>query len=78
MADQVTDSRFPGFNPEVEESKAATAKAEQAAAAAARGETPASEEPPKPTHRCTMCGGLFVADATPCPHCGAGYELQKL
>lgn len=39
----VTDSRFPGFNPEVEESKAA---AEKAAAEKAAGETAAPAAKP--------------------------------
>ncbi len=78
MPDPVTDSRDPGFNPEVEESKAAAARADEKRAAAARGEPSETEAPPAYTHRCTACGGQFTADALPCPHCGAGYELQKL
>jgi rubrerythrin len=78
MADPVTDSRQPGFNPEVEESKAAEAEAAKNAAAEARGERQGRDAGPKYTHRCTACGGLHLSDAVPCPHCGAGYELQKL
>jgi rubrerythrin len=78
MAKPVTDSRFPGFNPEVEASKAAAAEAEKKAAAAADPARAAVEALPPPTHRCTVCGGLFGAATTPCPHCGAEYELQKV
>jgi len=71
MADPVTDSRLPGFNPEVEESKASSAQKAIADAAAAH---PA----PWLTHRCIMCGARFTERATPCPNCGAGYELETL
>lgn len=78
MADPVTDSREPGFNPEVEESKAAAEEKAKAAAAAARGE-PAAEVPAPPfTHRCSMCGGQFEQHATSCPSCGANYELEAI
>lgn len=78
MADPVTDSRFPGFNPEVEESKAAEAEKAKAAAAAARGEPGDGAPVPKFTHRCAMCGGLFEQHARSCPSCGANYELEAL
>lgn len=76
MADPVTDSRFPGFNPEVEESKAAESAAAAKRAAAARGEPAEPEAPPLYTHRCTLCGALLTANFKPCPHCGAGYEPE--
>lgn len=83
MADEtsttpVTDSRFPGFNPEVEASKAAAEKAaaEAAAAAAAGGEVPPL--PPNYTHRCGACGGQFEQLAQPCPHCGVSGSMEEL
>ena len=78
MADPVTDSRFPGFNPEVEESKAAAEEKAKAAAADARGVPDAEVPAPQFTHRCSMCGARFTARATSCPNCGAGYELEAL
>jgi len=78
MADPVTDSRFPGFNPEVEESKAAEAEKAEADAAKARGLAAAPPPAPQHTHRCSMCGARFTERATPCPNCGAGYEPEAL
>lgn len=78
MADPVTDSREPGFNPEVDESKAAEAAAAKKRAAAARGAPAEPEAPPLFTHRCTMCGARFMAAAKSCANCGAGYELTTL
>lgn len=78
MADPVTDSREPGFNPEVEESKAAEAAAAKKRAAEARGEPAEPETPPLHTHRCSMCGALLLSNVKPCPHCGAGYEPEAL
>ena len=69
MADPVTDSRLPGFNLEVEESKAAAEKAAQEAADAAA-------EPPR-AFRCVMCGGMFVKEEKPCPHCGTSYGMTE-
>jgi rubrerythrin len=83
MADEktkapVTDSREPGFNPEVEESKAAAEKAAADAAAAAQGADPAAAPPPKYTHRCGACGGMFESLAQPCPSCGASDTMTEV
>ena len=83
MADEsakppVTDSRLPGFNPEVEASKAEAEKAAAEKAAAAAAATPSAPPPPTYTHRCGACGGQFEAAADPCPHCGASCTIEAL
>lgn len=75
MADEkepVTDSRLPGFNPEVEESHAAAE-----AATAAQPKPDAGPPPPVHTHRCAACGGLFEHALEVCEHCGATL-IEKL
>lgn len=83
MADEsakppVTDSRFPGFNPEVEESHAAAEKAAAEKAAAAAAGVESAPPPPTYTHRCGGCGGQFETLAQPCPHCGASGTMEEL
>jgi len=74
----VTDSRFLGFNLEVEESKAAAEKAAAEKAAAAAAADPAAPPPPAYTHRCNACGGLFEKVAELCAHCGASGTMEAL
>jgi hypothetical protein len=74
----VTDSRFPGFNLEVEESKAAAEKTAAETAAAAQGADPAAPPPPNYTHRCSACGGMFERLAQPCPSCGASDTMTAV
>lgn len=81
MADEpkpVTDSRMPGFNPEVEashaEAEAAQAKATSEAAAA----TPPSPPPPIYTYRCAMCGGLYEQTFDTCQACSASGSVEML
>ena len=82
MADEtqkppVTDSRFPGWNPEVEQSHADELKRLEAEAASKAADEPDSPAPPTYTHRCTMCGGLFETLVAPCPHCGASDSMES-
>lgn len=72
----VTDSRFPGFNPEVEQSHADELKRLEAEAASKAADEPSPPSPPTYTHRCTMCGGLFEKPADPCPACGASGSME--
>ena len=83
MADEsakppVTDSRVPGFNPEVEASHAEAEKAIAAQAAAIAAGLPSVPPPPTYTHRCGACGGQFEAAAEPCPACGASGMIEAL
>jgi rubrerythrin len=76
MADEetkpaVTDSRFPGFDPEVEASHAEAAAAAQQAATQAAADLAAASAPPVPTHRCGGCGALHLHAMDVCPSCGA-------
>lgn len=82
MADEnvkppVTDSRFSGFNPEVEQSHAAELKRLEAEAASKAADEPSPPTPPTYTHRCTACGGLFEKLTAPCPACGAADTLES-
>ena len=72
----VTDSRFPGFNPEVEQSRAAEVKRLEAEAASAAAAAESSPPPPTYTNRCTMCGGLFEGLVDPCAACGASASME--
>ena len=74
----VTDSRLPGFNPEVEASHADAEKAAAEKAAAAAAGLPSVPAPPTYTHRCGACGGQFEALAQPCQACGASNTMQDL
>jgi uncharacterized OB-fold protein len=67
----VTDSRMPGFDPEVEASHAETAAAAQQAATQAAAEIAARSAPPVPTHRCGGCGALHMQAMKVCTSCGA-------
>ena len=67
----ITDSRMPGFNPEVDASHAEANAAQQKAAAEAAAEAARLSAPPEPTHRCGACGALFEQAENPCPRCGA-------
>lgn len=73
-----TDSRQPGFNPEVEESKAAAEKA--AAEKAATDTADAMLTPPTPvhSHRCEMCGALYEKLLQVCAACGASGSVTSL
>jgi len=66
MADEtsskpVTDSRFPGFNPEVEASHAATAAAAAAAEAATQAASAAAAAPPMPRSAKTVMLEVLAA-----------------
>ena len=74
----VTDSRDPGFNPEVEASHAEAEKAAAEKAAAEAAGLPSVPPPPTYTHRCGACGGQFEAAAEPCPACGASGMVEAL
>lgn len=83
MADEeskppVTDSRFPGFNPEVEASHAETNAAQAKAAAEAAAATPQPPPPPIYTHRCRMCGALYEYELKDCISCGATASVDTL
>jgi rubrerythrin len=81
MADEkdkppVTDSRFPGFNPEVEQSHEAELKRLELEAVNKAADEPSAPPPPTYTHRCTACGGLFEKLIEPCPACGASASME--
>lgn len=83
MADETdkpvaTDSRVPGFNPEVEASHAEAEAAQLKAAAEALAGSPAAPPPPAYTHRCAMCGGLYEQTFDTCQSCGASGSVEIL
>lgn len=81
MADEpkpVTDSRMPGFNPEVEASHAEAETAQAKAAAEAAATTPPSPPPPTYTYRCAQCGGLYEHTFETCDSCGASDSVETL
>lgn len=83
MADEtkgepVTDSRFPGFNPEVEQSKAEfEAKLAEVRAASAAAE-PTAPPAPTYTHRCGACGRIYEAFVDVCASCGSAAHIYTL
>ena len=74
----VTDSRFPGFNPEVEQSHADEQARLEAEAASKAATEPSSPPPPTYACRCAACGGLFDKLSDPCAHCGASGTVERL
>jgi len=74
----VTDSRFKGFNPEVEASHAETGQPLNLAETAAPVEVTEAPPPPRPTHHCDNCGALYQEAMDVCASCGMSGGVVKL
>jgi len=80
MADPtpVTDSRFPGFNLEVEQSHAATGQPLELRPSTPPPQAEPPPPPPHPTHHCDNCGATYLQAMDVCASCGMAGGVVEL